>query len=159
MNPLFLVLAVAAVGAIIFGSATALGYIKGKPVWIEIASIGNSQFLEVKAASAFSAMARAAAVQNVNLKVNSAFRSTEDQIKLQETRAEFAAAVNRSPHQAGIAVDIESGGGNNDSYRWLVVNAHKFKFVSHATLYPNSTVKEPWHWEFRPERFGGGGVA
>lgn len=128
----------------------AIAYVAGNPVMISVAPIGDGQELRVDAAGAYNAMKAAAARDGVTLRANSGYRSTEKQAELTDTRKDYAAPVNRSPHQVGIAVDIESAGGTNDAYRWLLANARRFGFRPHAELYPKSTVKEPWHWEYRP---------
>lgn len=136
----------AAIGALLLLlPRKALGYINGKPVEIDLKSIGGGLYLEASAADAYLKMRAAAAADGVQLVPSgprSAFRSTADQAELNVSRAEFAAPVGYSNHQAGRAIDLETNVGSNAAYRWLVSNAHRFRF--YATVQ-----REPWHWEHK----------
>lgn len=59
-----------------------------------------------------------------------------------------------SEHQLGIAVDIKADknrSSNDEVYKWLSVNAHKYGFI---LRYPNNKVDitginyEPWHYRY-----------
>lgn len=136
----------AVVGYILLRPSRALGYVNGVPTELELGPIGGGLSMRVDAAAAFRAMRDAAADVGVYLVTSgprSAFRTTEQQESLQVDRADYAAPVNRSPHQAGIAVDLETANGTNAAYRWLLSNGRMFGFVG---PYP---AREPWHWEYR----------
>ncbi len=147
----------AAIGIVLM-PRTAWGYVKGQPTLLVVGDIGNGLVLRVDAAVAFLRMQSAAASDGISLKPSgprSAFRTTEDQLSLTEERGlisqgGFAAAVNKSPHQAGIALDLETANGTNGAYAWLVSNANRFGWKMHHQLYPHANVKEPWHIEFWP---------
>lgn len=89
------------------------------------------------------------------LKIISAFRSREYQLKLRQAdpNAGRAALAVHSPHFTGRALDLYVGGEpvitkdanrlvqiNTPVYQWLVKNAHKFGFRPYFY--------EPWHWEY-----------
>jgi LAS superfamily LD-carboxypeptidase LdcB len=89
------------------------------------------------------------------LKIVSAFRSREYQLKLRkaEPNASTAALAIHSPHFTGRALDLYVGGLptitkdenrliqiNTPVYKWLVKNAAKYGFRPYFY--------EPWHWEY-----------
>jgi LAS superfamily LD-carboxypeptidase LdcB len=141
--PFLWLLLVGTVGVILFMPKTAWGYIAGQKVLLQLGEIKGGLFLERTAADAFNRMdadAKAAGVNLVPSGPRSAFRTEQMQAELIVERAEFAAPLNRSPHQAGKAIDVETAGGTNAAYKWLVANARKYGF--HKTV-----EREPWHWE------------
>ncbi len=92
-------------------------------------------------------MHAAARAAGINLHVNSAFRSMEEQRALYQKylngTGNLAAKPGYSNHQGGIAVDINVGGTGTSTYKWLANNASRFGFV-------RTVPSEPWHWEYRP---------
>lgn len=137
--------------AVLLSSRKALaGFIGGQPVTIAGTTIGTiageTLYMESDAAAAFLRMKEAATAVGVALVptgARAAFRTHEDQEFLAETRSSFAAPVDRSPHQAGIAIDLTTASGTNAAFRWLTANAARFNFK-------RTRADEPWHWEYRP---------
>jgi peptidoglycan hydrolase-like protein with peptidoglycan-binding domain len=138
------------------------GYHKGKPYSFnasEILDVGGTRFvLCTSAAQAFEKMRAAAAQDGITLKINSAFRTNEQQAKL---RADFEAGIGNpanqpgfSDHQSGFAVDIRL---REDArvLTWLDKNGEKFGFDRPKRGQMENERKvsnEPWHWEYVPER-------
>lgn len=142
-----------------------LGYVKRKPVWLDLTSIGNGKYLETKAAVDFLRMQKAAEVMGVKLVVNTAFRSHEYQTLLytkykidlaafQQNREKIkqpslVARPGWSTHQAGLSVDINRAPGDDPKTiqadspidLWLRAHAAEFGFV-------NDVKSEPWHWTY-----------
>jgi hypothetical protein len=144
----------------------ALGAQEGTPKPIVILRVAPGEYLSISAAIAFYKMKAAAKRDGVTLHVNSGFRSWGSQGVLWaehkaagvkayvEGNAKSAdpipptALPGHSNHQLGLSVDIESAGGTNAAYKWLVGNAKKFGFV-------NDVAVESWHWTFKPAVLAG----
>lgn len=122
-------------------SKPVLAYVKGKVTDIAFGSIGGQFVLRKDAAESFNDMKQAAHADGVLLVVNSAFRTMEEQEKLRIEKPGLAAKPGYSPHQAGIAVDLDVDGGTNAAYRWLRMHAEFFGWYQ-------PLAKEPWHWEY-----------
>lgn len=109
-------------------------------------------------------MIKAAASDDIDLKVISAYRSFGTQAGLKGLYLQtygsgantFSADQGYSEHQLGTTVDltIESIGGtytsfkDTEAYQWLLDNAYRYGFV---LSYPEGNdyyVFEPWHWRF-----------
>jgi D-alanyl-D-alanine carboxypeptidase len=124
-------------------------------------------YLSIDAAEAWNRMADLARLDGVDLRINSAWRSIEDQRTLMArwasrfdawSKLEASSRGQRPPkpalpgwsrHQSGVAVDIQrshdapDGGGQMVGLtdRWLAANARRFGF--------SATVPgEPWHFEW-----------
>jgi LAS superfamily LD-carboxypeptidase LdcB len=129
----------------------AWGYINGQPVELSLRGIGGGLYLETSAADAFNRMREHAAHDGVALIPSgerSAFRTSEDQASILKERGSisaggFAAQVNKSPHQAGRAIDVETAGGTNRAYGWLINHAYLYGYRRTVGI-------EPWHWEYLP---------
>ena len=107
----------------------------------------------------------------VDLVVRSGYRSSEEQMELmtakisefkssglggseaKEKALQWVAAPGTSEHQLGFAVDINAENKTTDeeAYRWLSLNAHKYGFIlrypddkSHIT----KISYEPWHFRY-----------
>jgi hypothetical protein len=94
------------------------------------------------------ALVRAAAVDGIEIAINSGFRSYPEQKSLYEGYQRhlpgynLAAPPGTSNHQNGIAFDIRVAGGEGDRvYDWLKKNAPSHGFI-------RTVNKEPWHWEY-----------
>jgi len=90
----------------------------------------------------------------IKFKINSAFRTYEDQVRVKKQMGALAATPGRSNHGFGLAVDFGYGGGlkltpSTKEYKWLVVNAAKygFKRLPYSPKHPESW--EAWHWEYQ----------
>ncbi|HEX8702719.1 MAG TPA: M15 family metallopeptidase, partial [Myxococcaceae bacterium] len=128
-------------------SRKALGYVAGKSTPIELAPIPGG-WMRKDAAEAFNRMHAAARAEGVTLKVNSSFRSMEEQERLYAehlagTRPTPVAKPGHSNHQGGTAVDVETVNTNPSVDAWLSKNAGRFAFTRPIAV-------EPWHLEYRP---------
>jgi LAS superfamily LD-carboxypeptidase LdcB len=111
------------------------------------------------------AMIAAAALNNVTIQIDSAYRSFATQAVLKSsyrftygvgTANQFSAEQGYSEHQLGTALDFTSpaiGGGlagfdKTLEYAWLQANAYQYGFV--LSYPPQNTYYqfEPWHWRF-----------
>lgn len=134
------------------GTTKAWGYVRGERVELELRSIGGGMYLRSDAAEAFRKMRSAAAADGYSITVNSAFRTEAQQEALVVSRSEWAAPAGFSPHQAGIAVDIESGSGDgtkepdNEGWLWMTSSAASFDWVNVGLKF-----SEPWHWEYKKD--------
>lgn len=139
------------------------GYSNGAAFDLEVEEIRPGRYLSIPAAHAFRAMDEAAKAAGIDLDVNTAWRSHEEQTRMFNVRTAKMEAAQRkgielslplvakpgkSNHQSGIAVDINRAPGDNPATvapdsptdLWLNANAATFGF--------KRTVKsEPWHWE------------
>jgi hypothetical protein len=121
------------------------GYRYGRRHTLEVVPLGPTAVeVEIRTARAFLAMRAAAADAGVELRLESGFRTIEQQRALYKAwrnrRGNKAAVPGRSNHQSGRALDIavmsEPG-----ALEWLKTHAASFGF--------SRTVKsEPWHWEY-----------
>lgn len=100
----------------------------------------------------FMAMRAAAARDNIDLKVTSAYRSEASQVSLWNRRSEIGDVArpcslggNGSNHNSGEAVDINVGcsngssGCNTRTYNWLKNNGYRWNFR-------NALPNDPVHW-------------
>lgn len=130
----------------------ATGFANGQPMPLELESIGGGHYLALQAAGAYLAMERAALNQGVKLRLTESFRTVDQQKSLlarlgRYSEGGLASTAGYSPHQRGIAVDLDVGAGgqrgatgSNAAWRWLILNAHSYAFGRD----PN----EAWHWQW-----------
>ena len=93
----------------------------------------------------------AAEQENIQLSINSAFRTFQRQAELRRLfesgQGNLAAKPGHSNHQHGQAFDLNTRhnvfDGSDKIYEWLKHNAPKHGFV-------RTVSNESWHWEFRP---------
>ena len=93
----------------------------------------------------------AAEQDNIQLSINSAFRTYARQAALRHLfeigRGNLAARPGASNHQHGQAFDLNTlhnvFNGTDKVYEWLKKNAPQHGFV-------RTVSKESWHWEYRP---------
>jgi D-alanyl-D-alanine carboxypeptidase len=102
--------------------------------------------------------------EDINIFVNSGYRSFEEQKNLKSRYSQvygsnkanqFSADQGYSEHQLGTTVDLSDGGGSLDTNfektkvgKWLLENSYKFGFV---LSYPKNNkyyIYEPWHYRF-----------
>jgi LAS superfamily LD-carboxypeptidase LdcB len=126
------------------------GYVAGHAELLELLDVGvtakgKRAQLRVDAGEAFLRMKAAAAGAGVELVINRAFSTWDEQLQFyelwQQGKGPQAAPPGYSDHQAGLAVDLESGGGANAAFAWLTVYAGNFGFK-------RTVASEPWHWEY-----------
>jgi hypothetical protein len=121
-----------------------MGYRDGRPFMIEVVRLEPYAVdVEVSTARAFLTMQAAAAKDGVDLRIESGFRTTEEQRALfrawRRGRGNKAARPGKSNHQSGRALDIAVQ--TRGVFEWLEANAATFRF--------KRTVRgEPWHWEY-----------
>ena len=111
----------------------------------QLAQVEPGHFLTPTAANSFQQMKAAAAKDGVNLNINNAYRSYENQVKMANqyglySKGGKAAVPGTSNHGLGKAVDLNVK-ANPGSFEWLKSNASKYGFYN--------IPREPWHWEVR----------
>jgi hypothetical protein len=122
-----------------------IGYRKGSRHAIEVVPLGPAAVeVEIHTARAFLAMRAAAAAAGVELRLESGFRTAEQQRELyrawRQGKGHKAARPGKSNHQSGRALDIAVN-TMPGALAWLEANAQAFGF--HRTV-----ASEPWHWEY-----------
>jgi len=110
--------------------------------------------MDVRAATDFIRMRDAAARDEVELEIVSAFRTNEEQAyfycKYKNEKGNAANKPGHSNHQSGVALDLNTLGGSKldksrgtgKVYEWLAKHAEDFGFKRIAS--------EHWHWEHQP---------
>lgn len=133
---------------------------------------GRTQWLQPRAARALTRMREAAARDNVQLQIVSAFRSIEYQLAILERKRarglgideilSVSAAPGYSEHHSGRCVDFTTPGfaaleeefERSPAFRWLQRNAAGYGFT---LSYPRGNVHgiayEPWHWCWHSANF------
>jgi D-alanyl-D-alanine carboxypeptidase len=126
---------------------------------------GRPQWLQPRAASAYRALCAAAARDDIELQVVSAFRSIRRQLEIIQRKLaggqrideilRVSAAPGYSEHHTGRCVDLTTPGflaleeefELSPAFVWLEQNARRFGFV---LSYPRGNgygiAYEPWHW-------------
>ncbi len=124
----------------------------------------KDQYFHANAIEHLEDLLKAAARDDIDLKIVSAYRSFDEQVDLKgqftqvygEGANTFSADQGYSEHQLGTTVDLtieEVGGAYNsfadtEAYTWLQKNAYKYGFI---LSYPEENgfyIYEPWHWRF-----------
>lgn len=116
------------------------------------------------ALNAFIEMYNAAKAEGYNLVINSAYRSYDDQVEIENTYRDlygqsyvdkYVAKPGFSEHQTGLAFDIGSRNSrifaDSKEYEWMINNAYKYGFVLRFDKrYENITGfrNEPWHFRY-----------
>ena len=128
--------------------------------------------VEVKAlkevVESFNKMARDASDNNLELIVNSAYRSYDDQVEIEDEYRKaygddyvfkYVAKPGHSEHQTGLALDIGSKRvltfANSKEYLWMLENAHKYGFIlRYQKKYEDLTGfrSEAWHFRYVGEK-------
>ena len=126
----------------------------GKLPASDLASIRGGGKLRSDVAPNFNKMWDDAKAAGHSLRLNSSYRSYEDQVA---TYARYgsprAAKPGSSPHSWGLAADL---GFSNDGYKWLKKNAAKYGLNQIPGLETNNPDGyEAWHWQFGSGRPGG----
>ncbi len=113
---------------------------------------GEMEQITVDSLDAYMKLKDAADQENIQLSINSAFRTFQRQADLRrlfETgQGNLAARPGASNHQHGQAFDLNTRhnvfDGSDKIYEWLKRNAPSHGFV-------RTVSNESWHWEYRPE--------
>lgn len=137
-------------------------YVDGESSSIAVVYVGNGAQLRVDAAGAFFALKAAAFAATGKVLqpsgADSGFRTPDVQAALRDSKGAYgegglAAAVGKSPHQAGIACDFlgfnpaAPATFESDLRAWVMGNCRMFGWVNVGDTY--RTTLEPWHYEFR----------
>ena len=117
----------------------------GRLATSQLAQVEPGHYLTSAAANSFQQMKAAAAKDGVNLNINNAYRSYDNQVKMANqyglySKGGKAAVPGTSNHGLGKAVDLNVK-SNPGSFEWLKGNAAKYGFYN--------IPREPWHWEVR----------
>ena len=121
---------------------------------IQLLDIGGGRYLREDAGLSFVRLKVLADTQGVQLVVDSAFRSMEEQTLLWTQKAQglltqLVARPGWSNHQNGIALDIAvQSSRSSPTYVWLSQNAPAFGWTNVGASYSKP---EYWHWEYNPE--------
>jgi LAS superfamily LD-carboxypeptidase LdcB len=127
-----------------------MAYRAGQPIGFITVVQEDGVLMEAVTARAWREMKAASLADGVKLKVNSGFRSMEEQQKLYAehlagTRPTPVAVPGHSNHQNGIALDIEVHRSvTSPEYSWLAANAARFGFTNMGAHFRDP---EYWHWE------------
>jgi hypothetical protein len=121
-----------------------IGYRHGRRHVFEVVPLGPTAVeVEIRTAAAFLAMRTAAADAGVELRLESGFRTVEQQRALfrayRNGSGNKAARPGQSNHQSGRALDIVTSAPG--ALAWLEANAASFGFK-------RTVASEPWHWEY-----------
>ena len=116
------------------------------------------------AINAFIEMSEAALKEDMELVINSSYRSYEDQEEIVKTYRDlygqsyvdkYVAKPGFSEHQTGLSFDIGSRKSNvfkeSKEYEWIIDNAYKYGFILRfPKKYENITGfrNEPWHYRY-----------
>ena len=129
-------------------------------------SYGDDQMLTEDTFNAFLNMWNAAKKENLNLIINSSFRSYEDQEEVynyykstlgEDDANKRAAKPGFSEHQTGMAIDIQTYGSRAstfedfDEFKWLSKNAYKYGFILRYPKdkeYLTGYEYESWHYRY-----------
>ena len=132
----------------------------------KIHSFGENQMLTSETYEAFKEMFNAAKSENLNLIINSSFRSYEEQesvynlyknSKGEEEADKIAAKPGFSEHQTGLSIDIQTYGSSQktfeefDEFKWLQENAYKYGFILRYPKdkeYITGYQYESWHYRY-----------
>jgi D-alanyl-D-alanine carboxypeptidase len=129
---------------------------------------GRPQWMTPRAARAWMRMRDAAARDEIELQIVSAFRSVEYQLGIIERKMArgqtmqeilcVSAAPGYSEHHSGRAFDLTTPGfepleeefEKSPAFGWLSTNAHVYGFVmSYPRGNRHGIAYEPWHWCWR----------
>jgi hypothetical protein len=125
----------------------------GPKLLVNIVGFGaEMEQITVDSLDAYMKLKDAAENENIQLSINSAFRTFQRQAELRrlfETgHGNLAARPGASNHQHGQAFDLNTRhnvfDGSDKIYEWLKKNAPSHGFV-------RTVSNESWHWEYRPE--------
>ena len=127
-------------------------------------SDGEKYYANKTAINALSQMFEAAKVDGLEMEVNSAYRSYDDQVEIAEYYRKwygdnyvnnYVARPGFSEHQTGLAFDIGSKNenvfANSKEYIWIKENAYKYGFIMRFYKKAETITgykSEPWHYRY-----------
>jgi len=129
-----------------------LGKYLGPKLLVNIVGFGaEMEQITVDSLEPYLKLKDAAEANNIQLSINSAFRTFQRQAELRRLfeagHGNLAAKPGHSNHQHGQAFDLNTRhnvfDGSDKIYEWLKQNAPAHGFV-------RAVSKESWHWELRP---------
>lgn len=141
------------------------GYVPSNLVKLTDFSKGGI-YLNSEAYEAFKKMATDALIEDLNIRIISAYRSYDYQQNLynnylkkysKEEVDSFSARAGYSEHQTGLAVDIDNNKlsytnfGKTKEYVWMQENCYKYGFIRRYTKENEKItgyVNEPWHYRY-----------
>ena len=111
-----------------------------------ITSDGGRIRLYEKASIALDKLIVAAEASGITVKINSGYRTYDDQVRVRAQYPNDSAKPGTSNHGFGLAVDFATPGlkkvkPGDKLYDWLIVNGPKYGF--------ERIEKETWHWEYQ----------
>jgi LAS superfamily LD-carboxypeptidase LdcB len=111
-----------------------------------ITSDGGRIRLYEKASIALDKLIVAAEQAKIPVKINSGYRTYDDQVRVRAQYPNDSAKPGTSNHGFGLAVDFATPGlkrvkPGDKLYDWLIVNGPKYGF--------ERIEKETWHWEYQ----------
>ncbi|HEX8098479.1 MAG TPA: M15 family metallopeptidase [Pyrinomonadaceae bacterium] len=124
----------------------------GQKILVNIVGYGGEmEQVTLDSLGAYMELKEAAEGDNLQISINSAFRTFPRQVQLfklfKAGKGNLAAEPGRSNHQHGQAFDLNTRhndfSGADKIYEWLKRNAPQHGFV-------RTVSKESWHWEYRP---------
>lgn len=142
---------------------------RGKFIGYRPMGLVNSKLVQTDLVPVILRMQKDALLKGITLRVNSGFRSNDEQIKLRKQNVIDKTKVDDekyimtqlstkfnpptatpgwSNHQDGTAIDFQTKDitetkENEAAYAWLVANAIGYGFV-------RTVPSERWHWEYKP---------
>jgi hypothetical protein len=129
------------------------GYRSGSAFPLTLIKV-DGQLVEKRTGNAYVVMQDAAARSGVGIRINSGFRTPQEQqylyncyINCNCNSCNLAAAPGYSNHQSGLALDLNTA--NGAVFNWLNANAASYGFR-------RTVPSEPWHWEYNGGGPGGG---
>ena len=140
-------------------------FVPEKLVSISDEYTGGEEFRANKTAvNALQQMFESAKLDGLEMLVNSAYRSYEDQVEITEFYRKwygdnyvnnYVARPGFSEHQTGLAFDIGSTSenvfANSDEYKWMQENAYKYGFIMRFYKKAETITgfkSEPWHYRY-----------
>lgn len=140
-------------------------YVPADLVTLETFTNGSGFYIRKVAFSDLKALVSDMQAASVPVKINSAYRSFDDQTKLYNDgiaqnpkNSTIIAQPGFSEHQLGLALDFGAvttgpakGFANTSQSKWLAANGYKYGF---ALSYPSGKeaitgfTYEPWHWRY-----------
>lgn len=124
--------------------------------FITLSNSDASPILDRAAAAALDTALKAAYAKGVPTRTfNQAFRTFEMQDCLHKKLGNIAARPGSSKHERGLAIDIETGGLNDETYKHLVASLAQQGWKVHRDITAAkiadgswATTEERWHFEF-----------
>lgn len=117
-------------------------------------SDGGRLRMYVDASYAADKLIVAAEKEGISFKVNSCYRTLEDQQRVKTQYGKNAATPGRSNHGFGLAIDFATQSNSKltpstTQYKWLEINAVRYGFKRLPYSPNNPESWEAWHWEYQ----------